>query len=107
MAKVPRQAVESRVRLAAGEHAHERRRLRLNAGDAIDQPRYERPVVAHGAGRVELLAHQLEDPLLKLLDQRRDDIILALEELIDRADRDIGAFRDQVGREAVVTDFAQ
>src|SRR5216684_2035094 len=96
-AKFPRQAIESRVRLAAGEHAHEGRRLGLNAGYSIDKLRDESPAVVYGARRVQLLARKPEDPVLKLLDQRCDDIVLALEELIDRAYRNISAFRDQIG----------
>ena len=58
-AQLPRQAIESRVRLAAGKHAHESRRLGLDAGDPIDEPRDESPAVLHGGAYVEPLARGL------------------------------------------------
>ena len=69
----------------------------LNAGDPFHKPRNERPAVPRGAGRVQFLVRQPQDAILKLFDQRGDDVVLGFEELIDRADRDLGALRDQIG----------
>src|SRR5439155_22507400 len=96
-AKIPAQGNEPWNGLAAGKHADEGRCLRLDPGDSVDQPGDEGLAVFSGADRIEPFARKPADAVLKLLDQRRDDIILALEELVDRADRDIGAFRDQIG----------
>jgi hypothetical protein len=86
-AQLPRQSVESRMRLAAGEHAYESGSASLNAGNAVDQPGDEGRGVSLGGAGVELLVRKLQDTVLKLLDQGGYDIVLAFEELIDRADR--------------------
>src|SRR3954465_15464525 len=106
-AKFARQAVKSRVRRTARKYADKGRGLRLNARDPLHKPRDKGPAVLCSASRVQFLVRQPHDAILKLFDQRGDDVVLGFEELIDRADRDLGALRDQIGRKTVVTHLTQ
>ncbi len=92
-AKFARQAVKSRVRWTAGKYADKGRGLRLNARDPPPNRAINAQAVPCSAGRVQFLVRQPQDAILKLFDQRGDDVVLGFEELIDRADRDLGAFR--------------
>ena len=95
------------MRLVAGKHADKGVGFRLDAGNAVHEFCDEGAAIARGAGPIELLAREPVNALLKALDQGRDDVVLGLEELIDRSDRHAGALRDQVGGHAVIADLPQ